>query len=381
MLKTKTTNGSSDPFADNDDDVARIAKELEAKYGNSYARGRGRRKKDEVDIGMGYDENDSFIDNTEAVSLFFDNSRLVLQLDFFWFQYDELLPEEAETLEGGFYINSGALEFKNLNKKLSTRRTDAIIKMPERSRKRVVSSSSDETSDSSSDSSNENELDEVATNNKVNNNNGQANDDDDENDDDEGDDDDDDDDDSDSDSDSESIDGSDTESESIGGDSATSSVNANNNNNNLNAKEKFKKNASKRPKPSDSVKQSVNSAGPRKSSNKLNVASSSSSNSPRPAVIDISDTEERQAQAQALKKVVKTTTVKDMLKAKRDSFLKSQGQAEGASKGVVNGELKCIPSVTVISSSDNDDTDSASEQGKSDKLPKGKDGIDSKGLP
>lgn len=80
MLKTKTTNGSSDPFADNDDDVARIAKELEAKYGNSYARGRGRRKKDEVDIGMGYDENDSFIDNTEAVSSFLDTCRPVLQL-------------------------------------------------------------------------------------------------------------------------------------------------------------------------------------------------------------------------------------------------------------------------------------------------------------
>lgn len=69
MLKTKTSNGNTDPFADNDDDVARIAKELEAKYGNSYARGRGRRKKDEVDIGMGYDENDSFIDNTEAVRM------------------------------------------------------------------------------------------------------------------------------------------------------------------------------------------------------------------------------------------------------------------------------------------------------------------------
>lgn len=69
MLKMKPNNVSTDPFADNDDDVARIAKELEAKYGNSYARGRGRRKKDDFcDIGMGYDESDSFIDNTEAVS-------------------------------------------------------------------------------------------------------------------------------------------------------------------------------------------------------------------------------------------------------------------------------------------------------------------------
>lgn len=70
MLKEKANNGRTDPFADNDDDVARIAKELEAKYGNAYARGRSRRKKEEFyDIGMGYDESDSFIDNTEAVSL------------------------------------------------------------------------------------------------------------------------------------------------------------------------------------------------------------------------------------------------------------------------------------------------------------------------
>ncbi|KAH8420715.1 hypothetical protein KR222_002886 [Zaprionus bogoriensis] len=360
MLKTKATNGSSDPFADNDDDVARIAKELEAKYGNSYARGRGRRKKDEVaDIGMGYDENDSFIDNTDA--------------------YDELLPEEAETLEGGFYINCGALEFKNLNKKSSTRRTDAIIKMPERSRKRVISSSSDESSESSSESSNENEAEEVAAHNKANNN--INNDDDDDDDDDDGNDEDDDeedddsdDDDNDSDSDSESLDGSDTDSESLDGESATS-ASTNNNNNNTNSKEKFKKSASKRPKPSSSVKQTVNS-GPKKPSSKLNVVSSSSSNSPRPSVIDISDTEERQAQAQAqaLKKVVKTTTVKDMLKAKRDSFLKSQGQVDGTSKSAVNGEVKCIASVTVDSSSENDDTDSASEQGKADKLSKAKDG-------
>lgn len=70
MLKEKANNGRTDPFADNDDDVARIAKELEAKYGNAYARGRSRRKKDEFcDIGMGYDESDSFIDNTEAVNV------------------------------------------------------------------------------------------------------------------------------------------------------------------------------------------------------------------------------------------------------------------------------------------------------------------------
>ncbi|KAH8311548.1 hypothetical protein KR044_006840 [Drosophila immigrans] len=352
MLKEKAaSNGNNnDPFADNDDDVARIAKELEAKYGNSYARGRGRRKKDDfADIGMGYDESDSFIDNTEA--------------------YDEILPEEVETLEGGFYINSGALEFKNLIKKSNTRRTDAIIKMPERSRKRVVSTSSDDSSETSASSS-ENEQ-ETATNNKASSNNN-ADDDDDEAD--EDDDDDEEDDDNDSESESESIDGSDSDTDSIDDDEESAkSVNSN-------AKNKFKQNAVKLPKSSADAKARASTGKkPNSSSSKLNViASSSSSNSPRPIAVDNSDTEEQrqaqsQAQSQALKKVVKTTTVKDMLKAKRDSFLKSQGQVDGPSKSVVNGEVKCTTAMTVDSSSDDDDSESASEQGKHEKISKAND--------
>lgn len=50
------------------------------------------RKDDYADIGMGYDENDSFIDNTDG--------------------YDEIIPQNVTTLHGGFYINCGALEFK-----------------------------------------------------------------------------------------------------------------------------------------------------------------------------------------------------------------------------------------------------------------------------
>ncbi|CAO1428673.1 unnamed protein product [Diamesa tonsa] len=93
-------NHEEDPCGgdNNNSDVSRIAKELEEKYGSSSAYGKAFSSKssklDLYDRGAGYDENDSFIDNTEA--------------------YDELIPEEVETDRGGFYINSGALEFKKL---------------------------------------------------------------------------------------------------------------------------------------------------------------------------------------------------------------------------------------------------------------------------
>ncbi|KAH0950132.1 hypothetical protein HN011_012527 [Eciton burchellii] len=87
------TNGL-DLFDDDDDEdkLRDMARRFEAKYGTSTM-GKKRHKYDDyVDLGAGYDENDSFIDNTDA--------------------YDEIVPEEMTTAHGGFYINCGALEFR-----------------------------------------------------------------------------------------------------------------------------------------------------------------------------------------------------------------------------------------------------------------------------
>uniref|UniRef100_A0A8C6LQI1 Ubinuclein 2a n=1 Tax=Nothobranchius furzeri TaxID=105023 RepID=A0A8C6LQI1_NOTFU len=84
----------SDPFNDEARErlqVEALAKKFENKYGST-----GKKKKDRmqdlVDIGFGYDETDPFIDNSEA--------------------YDELVPASLTTKLGGFYINTGTLQFR-----------------------------------------------------------------------------------------------------------------------------------------------------------------------------------------------------------------------------------------------------------------------------
>ncbi|XP_045079296.1 ubinuclein-2-like isoform X1 [Coregonus clupeaformis] len=88
----------SDPFNDDERErlqVEALAKKFENKYGNENAAGKKKRKdrmQDLIDIGFGYDETDPFIDNSEA--------------------YDELVPASLTTKLGGFYINTGTLQFR-----------------------------------------------------------------------------------------------------------------------------------------------------------------------------------------------------------------------------------------------------------------------------
>ncbi|XP_049900313.1 ubinuclein-1-like isoform X2 [Epinephelus moara] len=73
------------------DEVAAISRKLEEKYGDKPKKKKDRIQ-DLIDIGYGYDEEDSFIDNSEA--------------------YDEFVPASITTKLGGFYINSGVLQFR-----------------------------------------------------------------------------------------------------------------------------------------------------------------------------------------------------------------------------------------------------------------------------
>lgn len=90
---SKSGDGRNGPFPDEDEgedeDVVRLARSFNEKYGSKKRRCGW---DDYVDKGMGYDETDPFIDNDEA--------------------YDELIPSSLTTKYGGFYVNTGPLDFK-----------------------------------------------------------------------------------------------------------------------------------------------------------------------------------------------------------------------------------------------------------------------------
>ncbi|XP_053325023.1 ubinuclein-2 [Spea bombifrons] len=91
----KEERAQNDPFNDDERErmeVESLAKKFEAKYGGKVRKHRKDRMQDLIDIGYGYDETDPFIDNSEA--------------------YDELVPASLTTKHGGFYINTGTLQFR-----------------------------------------------------------------------------------------------------------------------------------------------------------------------------------------------------------------------------------------------------------------------------
>nr|XP_057905979.1 ubinuclein-2b [Doryrhamphus excisus] len=85
----------NDPLADDERErreVEELARKFESKYGGASKKKKKDRMQDLIDIGYGYDETDPFIDNSEA--------------------YDELVPASLTTKHGGFYINTGTLQFR-----------------------------------------------------------------------------------------------------------------------------------------------------------------------------------------------------------------------------------------------------------------------------
>ncbi|XP_061686851.1 ubinuclein-1 isoform X2 [Syngnathoides biaculeatus] len=91
--KMRSKTGEVQPRLDLDleEDVIDCVRKMEEKY----ALKKKDRIQDLIDIGYGYDDEDSFIDNSEA--------------------YDEFVPSSITTKYGGFYVNSGVLHFRRVS--------------------------------------------------------------------------------------------------------------------------------------------------------------------------------------------------------------------------------------------------------------------------
>uniref|UniRef100_H2YKP8 Hpc2-related domain-containing protein n=2 Tax=Ciona savignyi TaxID=51511 RepID=H2YKP8_CIOSA len=88
-------NGLDDGSAGKND-ADSLARYYEEKYGGGGGNKKGRdRIQNLADVGYGYDETDPFVDDSEC--------------------YDEMVPASLTTQLGGFYVNTGKLEFKQVS--------------------------------------------------------------------------------------------------------------------------------------------------------------------------------------------------------------------------------------------------------------------------
>ncbi|KAF6209206.1 hypothetical protein GE061_014951 [Apolygus lucorum] len=94
--ENKNGGGLPDLMSHDSLEEQKMLRNIASSYEEKYGRGNGggkRRYQSYADLGAGYDEEDSFIDNTGA--------------------QEEGIPEEMDTKKGGFYINSAVGEYES----------------------------------------------------------------------------------------------------------------------------------------------------------------------------------------------------------------------------------------------------------------------------